>query len=134
MGKLNDIRQKLSAGSTTKELIDQGYAKSSVFNVTNKLKGSHPNITGTPVSDALQELINQRESKKVQNEIADLYAAGDKLPDRMAALEQTVLKLRSLLCNAVDTALFICLREAERNYEEADQYANGCVEKNIKGQ
>ncbi len=56
MEKLNHIRDRLLAGSTTKQLVEQRYAKSSVFSMAKKLKGSPPNIPDTPVSDELQEL------------------------------------------------------------------------------
>ncbi|MBA7709359.1 hypothetical protein ES703_118274 [subsurface metagenome] len=51
----------------------------------------------------------------------------------MAALEQDVLKLQALLHNAVDTALFISLGAAGFTREEAKEYTDGWVEKNIKG-
>jgi len=38
MGKLKEIRDRLLAGSTPKELVDQGYAKSSVYREANKLE------------------------------------------------------------------------------------------------
>lgn len=133
MGKLNDIRYKLSAGSTTKQLIDEGYAKSSVFNIARKLKNTKPGIPASLVPDELQELRHQREIIKLQKEITELEAAKEKLPDRVAALEKTVLKLQSLLSNAVDTALFISLGAAGWSREEAKEYTDGWVEKNIKG-
>ncbi len=60
-------------------------------------------------------------------------AAKEKMPERMAALEQTIIELRSLLRNAVYTALFISLKEAGWNREEAKEYADGWVEGEIKG-
>ncbi len=96
MGKLNDIRDKLLSGSTTKQLIEQGYTKSSVFRVAGKLKGSQPNILATPASDELQELRHQRDMIKLREEISKLEAAKEKLPDRVAALEKAVPELRSL--------------------------------------
>jgi len=133
MGKLEEIRKKLVAGSTTKQLIEQGYAKSSVFNVAKKLKGSQPNILDTPISDELQELRQQREKIKLQKEIADLEAGKEKLTERVATLEKTILELRSLIANAVDTALFQSLVYAGMDREEAKEYADGWVVKNIKG-
>ncbi|MFC1910801.1 hypothetical protein ACFLXC_05940 [Chloroflexota bacterium] len=65
MGKLNDIRQKLLSGNTTKQLIDQGYAKSSVFKVAKKLNSSQTNIPDMPVSDDLKELRYQKEIVKL---------------------------------------------------------------------
>ena len=89
MGKLNEIREKLSAGSTAKQLVEQGYAKSSVFSMAKKLKGSQPNIPAMPVSDELQELRRQRDMIKLQEEIAELEASKERLPERVAALESS---------------------------------------------
>ncbi|MFC1994862.1 hypothetical protein ACFLVK_00435 [Chloroflexota bacterium] len=70
---------------------------------------------------------------KLQKEIIELEAAKEKLPERVDALEKKVSKLQSLLNNAVDTALCVSLEEAGWNHEEAKEYANSWVEKNIKG-
>ncbi|MFC1983071.1 hypothetical protein ACFLV5_04745 [Chloroflexota bacterium] len=134
MGKLNDIRQSLLAGSTTKEFVDQGYAKSSVFNEARKLKHTKPDdINASSVTDELQDLRHRKEIIKLQKEIAELEAGKEKLPERIATLESKVAKLQSLLNNAVDTALSICLKEVGWNDEEAEEYADGWVGKNIKG-
>ena len=133
MGKLNDIRQKLSAGSTPLQLIDQGFSISSVFDVARKLKKSKPDVSTTSVPDEVQDLRHRKEIIKLEKEIAELEAAKEKLPERMAALEQDVLKLQALLHNAVDTALFISLGAAGFSREEAKEYTDGWVDKNIKG-
>ncbi len=133
MGKLNDIRQKLSAGSTTSQLIDQGYAKSSVFNVARKLKNTKPDIPASPVPNELQELRQQRDMIKLQKEIAELEATKEKLPERVAALEKKMVELRSILNDAVDTAIGVCMEYAGMDREEAKEYADGWVEKNMKG-
>ncbi|MFC1902984.1 hypothetical protein ACFLX4_02835 [Chloroflexota bacterium] len=133
MGKLNEIKQKLSDGSTTKQLIDQGYAKSSVFNVARKLANTKSDIHASSVPDEVQDLRHQREIIKLQKEIAELEVAKEKLPQRVDNLEHTVLKLRSLLYNAVDTALLVSLEYAGMDREKAKEYADGWVEKNIKG-
>lgn len=131
MGKLNDIRQRLLAGSTPQQLINQGYAKSSVFSVARKLNNAKPDIPASPVPNELQELRQQRDMIKLQKEIAELEAAKEKLPERVAALEKKMVELRSTLNNAVDTALGISLEVAGVNPEEAREYADGWVEKNI---
>ncbi|MFC1870073.1 hypothetical protein ACFLYE_02245 [Chloroflexota bacterium] len=133
MGKLNEIRDRLLAGSTTSQLIEEGYAKSSVFNVAKKLKNAQPDIPASPISNELQELRHQRDIIKIQKEIAELEAARDKLPDRVAVLEKTVLDLRSLLKNAVDTALVVGLVYAGMDEKEAKEYTDGWVDRNIKG-
>ncbi len=134
MSTLNDISQKLQSGCSTSQLIKEGYAKSSVNHAARKLKKTQSANTPTePVPDDIQELRRQRDIIKLQKEIADLEAAKEKLPERMAALEQAVLKLQSLLRNAVDTALFISLGAAGWNREKAKEYTDGWVEKNIKG-
>jgi len=84
MGKLNDIKEKLLAGSTTKQLIEQGYAKSSVFNVARKLNNVQSAIPTSPVPDELQKLRHQEEIIKLQKEIVELESAKEKLPERMA--------------------------------------------------
>ena len=134
MGTLNDIRQKLLSGGTVSQLIKEGYAKSSVNHVARKLKKTQP--AGTPTSsveDELQELRRQKELIKLQKEIAELEATKDKLPERVAVLEKTVLELRSLVNDAVDTALWRSLVYAGMDQEEARKYANGWVDRTIKG-
>jgi hypothetical protein len=133
MGKLNDIKEKLLAGSTTRQLVEQGYAKSSVFGVARKLNNLQPAVPASPITDELQELRHQKELIKLQKDIAELLAAKEKLPERMATLEKSVDDLRSLVNNAVDTALWVCMQNAGMNREEAREYANGWVERNIKG-
>ena len=132
MGKLEEIREKLVAGSTTKQLIEQGYAKSSVFNVAKKLKGSQPNIPDTPVSDELQELRQQREKTKLQKEIADLEAGKEKLTERVATLEKTILESRSFLCKVVEHALWQSLVSAGEDREEAKEFSDGWVDRHCK--
>ncbi|MFC1938477.1 hypothetical protein ACFLWH_02350 [Chloroflexota bacterium] len=94
MGKLNDIRQKLSAGSTTSQLIDQGYAKSSVFSVARKLRNLRPDVNTYQVSDELQELRHAKEMMKLKKEIADLEVGNEKLPERVAKLETDIQELK----------------------------------------
>ncbi|MFC1902396.1 hypothetical protein ACFLX3_05685 [Chloroflexota bacterium] len=116
------------------QLIKEGYAKSSVNHAARKLKKTQTaNAPTEPVPDDIQELRRQKEVIKLQKEIAELEAAKEKLPERMAALEQDVLKLQALLHNAVDTALFISLGAAGFTREEAKEYTDGWVDKNIKG-
>ena len=133
MGTLNDIRQKLLSGGTVSQLIKEGYAKSSVNHVARKLKKTQP--AGTPTSsveDELQELRRQKELIKLQKEIAELEAAKEKMPERVTVLEKTVLELRSLINDAVDTALWRSLVYAGMDREEAKKLADGWVERNIK--
>ena len=134
MGTLNDIRQKLLSGYTVSQLIKEGYAKSSVNHVARKLKKTQqPDSTATQVDDELQELRHQKEVVKLRKEITELGGAGDKLPERVTALEKTNHELRSLMVNAVDTAIAVCLEYAGMDREEAGEYADGWVERNIKG-
>ena len=70
---------------------------------------------------------------KLRKEIAELEANKEKIPDRLASLEKTVLELPALVTDAVDTALFISLKEAGWSSEEAKEYADGFVERNIMG-
>ena len=108
MGKLNDIRDKLLAGSTTKQLIEQGYSKSSVFAVARKIKDIQPGIPASSIPDDLQELRHQRDIIKLQKEIAELEAAKEKVPDRVAKLETEVQWLNQQLPDLVENC-FACL-------------------------
>ncbi|MFC2016979.1 hypothetical protein ACFLUD_01025 [Chloroflexota bacterium] len=94
MGKLNDIEQKLSSGSTPSQLKKEGYAKSSVTYVDRKLKKAEPASTPTsPVDDELKELRHQKEVVKLKKEIAELEDSKEKIPDRLEKLEADVLLL-----------------------------------------
>ena len=102
MGKLEEIREKLVAGSkTSHQLIEQRYAKSSVHYVAKKLKDVQPNTPNSSVPDELQELRHQRDIIKLQKEIAELEAAKENVPDRMAKLEAEVLWLNKEVPNLV---------------------------------
>lgn len=87
MGKLEEIREKLVAGTAAKELVKQGYARSSVHHAAKKLKTIQPATPTSPVPDEIQELRHQRDIIKLQKEIAELEAMKERLPDRVAALE-----------------------------------------------
>ena len=135
MGTLNDIRLKLLSGYAANQLIREGYAKSSVNHVARKLKKTQrPDSTVAQVDDELQELRHQKEVVKLRKEITELEGARDKLPGRVTVLEKTNHELRSLLYNAVDTAIRVCLEYAGMDREEATEYADGWVERNIKGE
>lgn len=125
MGKLNDIRQKLSAGGTTSQLIDQGYAKSSVFNVARKLKNTKTDIPASSVPDEVQELRHRKEIIKLQKEIAELEAAKEKMPDRVAALESRLTALESWcdgdLVDAIGDSIYAAWRAADRSEEDAEE-------------
>ena len=108
MGKLEEIRKKLVAGSTTKQLIEQGYAKSSVFNVAKKIKNPQPDAVTLPVPDEIQELRHRREIIKLQKEIAELEVAKEKVPDRLAKLETEVHQLNQRLPDLVESC-YACL-------------------------
>ena len=133
MGKLNDIRDKLLAGSTTKQLIEQGYAKSSVFQIAKKLRDAQSDTSSKSMSDEIQDLKHQRDVLKLKLEISQLEAAKENLPDRVAKLEKTAVDLESLLCDAVDSAISVCLRNAGMDKEKAIKFADGWVERNIMG-
>lgn len=108
MGKLNEIRDKLLAGSTTKQLVKQGYAKSSVFRVAKKIKNPQPAIATLPVPDEIQELRHRREVIKLQKEIAELEFAKEKVPDRLTKLEAEVDQLNQQLPDLVESC-YSCL-------------------------
>ena len=126
MSTLNDISQKLQSGYSTSQLIKEGYAKSSVNHVARKLKRTQPAVPPTSsVSDELQELRHRREIIKIQKEIAELETTKMKLPDRMAALKKTVVELQHQTIDAVDTVLFISLKEAGWSNEKALRVLTG---------
>ena len=134
MGTMNDIKLRLESGSTASQLIGEGYAKSSVNQMARKLKKTASVRTPTPlVDDEIQELRQQREKIKLQKEIAELEAAKENMPERVATLEKAIPELRSLMADAVDTALFQSLVYAGMDENEAREYADGWVDKNIKG-
>jgi len=114
MDVLAEIKQKLISGKKPVELVKEGYAKSSVYSVAKKVRNVQSVISEFSVGDELTELRRQKEIIKLQSEIAELEAAKEKLPERMVKLEAEVVALRSLVRNAVDTALFISMVYANR--------------------
>ena len=133
MGKLDDIRNKLQAGSTTKQLVEQGYAKSSVHHVAKKLEKLQPSASTSPVPDEIQDLRHRKEIMKLKKEIAELEVSKEKMPERVAALEKTVSELESLINDSVDTAIDVCLQYAGMDRVKSKEYADGWVGRNIKG-
>ena len=127
MGKLNEIRDKLLAGSTTKQLVKQGYAKSSVFRVAKKTKNPQPDAVTLPVPNEIQELRHRREVIKLQKEIAELEVAKEKVPDRLAKLETDVHQLNQqlpdLVANCYASLYMIILCKHGWNEDEALQKA-----------
>ena len=138
MDVLAEIRQKLLDGKQPVDLVREGYAKSSVYHMAKKVRDAHLGMPSLPVSDELTELRRRKEVIKLEKEIAELEAAKQKLPDRVAALESEVVALRSLIRNAVDTALFIAMVYANRPDEgklsgdEVRKYSDGWAEKQIE--
>ncbi len=113
MGKLSDIEQKLLSGSTTTQLIEQGYAKSSVHLVANKLKNLKPDTPVSPVPDEIQELRHRRDIIKLQKEIAELEAAKENLPDRVTKIETELLDLRENLVDIWATDMYDVIKRME---------------------
>ncbi len=133
MGTLDDIGQKLSSGSTVGQLIEEGYAKSSVTLVARKLKNARPAAPpGSPVDDELQELRHQKETIKLQKEIADLEAGKDRLPERVTVLEKAFPELRSFVSQVVEVALWQGLVSGGMDREEAKEFSDGWVDRCIK--
>ena len=119
-------------GKGQKELIDQGYSKSSVYNAARKLKNNKIGSPAFPVSGELQELRHQSDIK-IQDDTTELKATKVILTERVAILDNSLLKLRSVTNNTVDTAMAICLYHAGIDWDEAKEYADGWVLNNIKG-
>ncbi|MFC2022116.1 hypothetical protein ACFLTR_02730 [Chloroflexota bacterium] len=76
--------------------------------------------------------MHQKEIVKLRKEIAKLEAVRENVPGRMAALEKSLDELQSLADDAVDNAIFVCLKYAGMGRERAKEYAERWVERNIK--
>ncbi len=83
------------------QLIEQGYAKSSIFHVAKKLKDLQLGILTSPVLKFLKFIGYWRDIIKLQKEITELEAAKEKMPDRLAIFEKPLNELRSLVDDAV---------------------------------
>lgn len=132
MGTLNDIKKKLLSGYTVSQLIEEGYAKSSVNYVDRKLKKLQSDAPALPIPDEIKELRQQREKVKLQKEIADLEAGKEKLSERVATLEKTIPELRSFVIKVIEGALWQSLVSAGENREEAKEFSDGWVGRHIK--
>ena len=97
MDVLEDIRQKLLAGKQPAELVNEGYAKSSVYYVAKKVRNAQSGNSGLAIGDELAELRRRKEIIKLEKEIAELEAGKEKLPDRVAKLEAEVHRLNQEL-------------------------------------
>jgi hypothetical protein len=133
MGSMEKIHKLLSAGKTPQELIADGYPKSTVYAVAKKVGGSQlPANEAGAFDDEVLELKQKKQILKLEKDIAELQAEKEKLPGRLAAAEKKVDSLRLLIEDAVDTALFICLQYAGVDKNEAKQFADGWVQKEIE--
>lgn len=102
MDKLAEIKQNLLSGQQPIDLIKAGYAKSSVYYMMKKIRDTQMGISELPGDDELADLRRQREVLKLEKEIADIEAAKEKLPDRMAVLEKKVAELQATLHETID--------------------------------
>jgi len=82
------IAQLLLGGHNPKDIISQGYAKSTVYLVQRKLLSTQLPVPGLEPGDEIVELKRYKEKVKLEKEIAELEAAKEKLPERVAALEK----------------------------------------------
>jgi hypothetical protein len=138
MGKLEEIRQRLSTGSTPNQLISEGYAKSSVFAVNRKRKSQQqvtPVIT-TSIPEDLEELRHQKEIIKLQKEIVELEAAKEKIPERMAKMEDELQRLNgelsSLIGKCYASLYWVILNKHGGNEDEAHREALGAASDFLK--
>ncbi|MFC2073090.1 RNA polymerase sigma factor [Chloroflexota bacterium] len=84
-------------------------------------------------SQVRQEDIDESDMDSIPSSEEELLeAVKEIIPDRLASLEKNQLALRSLLLNAVDTALYVSLEQAGLDHNEAKEIADGFVERNIK--
>ena len=123
MDILVDIRQKLLSGKQPIEWVKDGYAQSSVYSVAKKVRNTQSGILGLPVDDELTELRRRKEIIKLQKEIAELKAAKERLPDRVAKLEAEVHRLNQqlpdLVANCYASLYMVILCKHGRNKDEA---------------
>lgn len=133
MSNMEKIHKLLSSGKTPQELIADGYPKSTVYAVAKKANGPQLTISESAiVDDEVQELKQKKQILKLEKEIDELQAAKEKLPDRLTALEKRVDRQLHLIRNAVDTAIGICLQYSGLDKDEARQYADYWVEREIE--
>ncbi len=124
----------MDSGYTASQLIKEGYKKSSVHHIVRELKKNRKQDSPTsPIDSELQGLRRQKEAVKLRNEISELENARENLSNRVTTLEKELRELRSLMVNAVDTALFKSLVYSGMDPDEAREFANGWVDRNIKG-
>ncbi|MFC2069396.1 hypothetical protein ACFLTP_10395 [Chloroflexota bacterium] len=83
------------------ELIKEGYAKTSVYNMAKKLHRTAQIKVGggEATGDEVQELRRRKEIVKLEKEIAEIEAAKESLPERVIKIEG---ELRDLRTNLVD--------------------------------
>ena len=84
-------------GLSVKEIVSQGFARSTVYQVRRKLSRGQVSKPDPGVADELVELKYERERLKLEKQIADLVAEKEKLPDRVTALERELQDLRDHL-------------------------------------
>jgi hypothetical protein len=123
-----EIRQKLLEGKHPLDLIAEGYSRSAVYFEMKRLGSQLP---ASAARDVVMEAAQPKEVPKPEAEIAPTEATSEQLTDRVAALEREVVALRSLIRNAVDTALLIMLKYLV-DEKAARDYAEGWVQRNIE--
>lgn len=126
------IGQLLLAGHKPKEIIDQGYAKSTVYVVQRKLLATQLPVPGFEPGDELVELKRYKEKVKLEKEIAELEAAKEKLPERMAALEKHISFVHHLVRDLGDTLAFYVRVVGGETEDEAMKYCEGWVEDKVE--
>ena len=125
MDVLAEIRQKLLSGKQPVALVKEGYAKSSVYHVANKLCSiDQIKVWGSETTgDEVQGLRRRKEIIKLEREIAELEAAKERLPERVSKLEAEVHQLRQrlpdLVANCFTSLFALILCKHGCNQDEA---------------
>ena len=137
MDVLTDIRQKLLSGKRPKELVKDGYAKSSVYYAARKLRNDYSGTPELPIDEELTELRRRKEITKLEKEIAELQASKEQLPERVARLEKQFTFLYELVRSVGDTLCyldFLQFASTDEAKAEAKEEGDGWVERVIEPQ
>jgi len=129
MGNMQEVYELLASGKACKELIAGGYPKSTVYHIAKKIEKDKQNSPNTlNKDDEIQELKRRKEIIKLENEIAELEATKEKLPDRVAALESRLVALESWcdsdLVDAIGGSIYAAWRAADHTKEDAAEVSS----------
>ena len=104
------IEEKLHSGMTPKQVIAQGHARSTVYQVKKEMAYSAKKEVAYPGSSEIAELKEEKTRLKLEAEIEEIKSKRDKLPERVARLERQM------------NALIDHLDRMSRNFESFHNY------------